>query len=475
MGLRTLIADIARETYTTVIGRPRQIEGEQGVVSDGLMASMVRPGVGGVYFLPVDEIIRRKGWQVYKDMLHDEQIKQCLRFKKLLIHGREWEIQPADSSPKAKEVAAFVQWNMERLNFNRVFEAGLSCLEFGYSWGEIVWGRAVYPGDGEQKVVVNRIAHRDPQRCYLEMDWHGNFTGHRQISMGQNILLPPQKGWFYTYNERFGDIYGESDLRSAYRSWWAKKFIINFWNVFLERLGQPMMLMKYPQGASDDLKAILKKILTNLSSKTEVLVPAGVEVNLIEATRAAGNGNYEGALKFHNSSIAKAILMSTIFSEADSTRVSQDIGFVHLRMLFKMTDMIAQDMVKSFMDQVVRQLIAFNYGEENVEKLLPKFIWQDYGQYSAQLIADEIRQLHAAGIIEMDQSDVNYVRSILGLPIRDPDDHPDKVIRPVALPLTGQGAAKPPPPDQGNKNASKGGGAAAEEEQPAGPSTPGGS
>ncbi len=54
---------------------------------------------------------------------------------------------------------------------------------------------------------------------------------------------------------------------------------------------------------------------------------------------------------------------------------------------------------------------------------------------------------------------MNYVRSVLGLPLRDEDEKPDEVIRPAALPLTGQGAAQPPAPGQGNTNADKGGSA----------------
>jgi hypothetical protein len=89
-----------KDTYAAAIGRPRAIEGEQMVVSNGLMASMTRPAGGGVYFLPVDEIIRRKGWSVYKDMLHDEQVKACLAFKRILIHGRTWELKPAFTLPE---------------------------------------------------------------------------------------------------------------------------------------------------------------------------------------------------------------------------------------------------------------------------------------------------------------------------------------------------------------------------------------
>jgi hypothetical protein len=73
------------------------------------------------------------------------------------------------------------------------------------------------------------------------------------------------------------------------------------------------------------------------------------------------------------------------------------------------------------MEQVGNPLLELNFEKP----LIPKFIWQDYGQFEGQVVADEIRQLHAAGIIDMDQTDVNYVRSIMGLPLRD-DDNPTK-------------------------------------------------
>ena len=93
------------DSFASVIGRPRAIEGEQMVVSDGLMAAMTRPAQGGVYFLPVDEIIRRNGWKVYNEMLHDDQVKACLAFKKILITGREYELVPPDeNNPKAVEI-----------------------------------------------------------------------------------------------------------------------------------------------------------------------------------------------------------------------------------------------------------------------------------------------------------------------------------------------------------------------------------
>ena len=509
-----------QDTFASAVGRPRAIEGEQMVVSDGLMASMVRPQSGGVYFLPVDEINRRKGWKIYKEMLHDDQVKACLAFKKILIAGRTWEIKPSFTLPdppkfvkkpvpptppaapapkvtaaaavpgakpnpftkqppagmergpmpdgsdytppaqedqdkhnQAQEIAAFVQWALERINMNHVFSETLTELEFGYSMGELVWERTQY--QGKQVVTLKKIAHRDPEQLYLQIDQHGNYVGVQQLSMGQNITLAPIKTFLFSHNKKFGNIYGDSDLRGAYRSYWAKKFVINFWNVFLERMGSPMTLIKYPTGADQGLKDTLKKILSNLGSKTEVLVPEGVTVDLVEAKRS-GNADYAASLAFHNNSIARAILMNSLFGvggEGGSDRGSDAQSYLQLRILFKMADEISKQLAAELQCQVIKQLVELNYGEDAE---LPTFIWQDYGQFEGMKIADEIRQLHAAGIVDMDQTDVNYVRSVLGLPLRGENDKQDEVIRPAPLPPPGSGAP-PPPAETGNTRADKGG------------------
>lgn len=431
------------------------------VLGNDLLASMTSVREGGIYFMPSDEIIRRKGWATYKEMLNDDQVKAALAFKKILIAGRTHEIAPGDDSDNAKLQAKFVEEVMCRICADDVFTEALSALEFGFSIGEKVFIRDKWDEDGQQYVFLKKIAHRDPQGIQIEADIHGNFTGARQydvtaVAANNIIALDAEKLWLFTHEKRFGNNYGTSDLRAAYRPWWAKKFIVQFWNVFLERMGSPMTTMKYPQGASEELKRTLKQIMRNLSSKTEILIPEGVEINLVEATRG-GQATYADALAFHNNSIARAILMVGLFgADGDNQRQSQgnSQGFIQLRLLFKMADRISQSLAKSFMEQVINPLLDLNFDQP----IYPRFIWQDYGQFEGMKIADEIRQLHAAGIIDMDQVDVNYVRSVLGLPLRGENDKQDEVIRPAPLPPPGSGAP-PPPAETGNTRADKGGSA----------------
>lgn len=441
------------------IGRPRTIEGEKMVVGNSVLASMMLPRDGGVYFLSVDDIVARKGWATYKEMLNDDQVKAVLEFKKVLVAGRKWEISPGDQSDDGKKQADFAMDNLYRVNIDQVFRNALSAFEFGYSLAEIVFERAKWDGDSQQHVMLKKLAHRDPRELQLKMDFNGNFIGARQVgvigaSSNNNIIeLPKEKLWLHTHDKRFDNLYGNPDLRAAYRSWYAKKFVMQFWNVYLERFGAPMTKMTYPLGASDQLKANLKSILMNLASKTEILVPQGVEVNLIEATRG-GNAGYADALAFHNNSIARAMLMVALLgADGDANRqtASDSQSYLHLRILFKMADEISQQLASDMMKQVIYPLIDLNFAKP----VYPKFVWQDYGQFEGMKVADEIRQLHVAGIIDMDQTDVNYVRSVLGLPIRSDEDEPDEVIRPAPMPSPGGGTV-PPAAEQGNDRAGKG-------------------
>jgi len=438
------------DLFAAVRGRPRAIEGEKMVIGRDLISAATGVGQGGVYFLPVDEIIKRYGWRTYKQMIHDDQIKTCLSFKKILIHGRAWELAPSDDSEQAKKIAKVIEKNLRDIDFNRVVKESLSALEFGYSVGELVWARKEI--DGETYILLDKIAHRDPEDIELKIDNHGNFIGVRQQVTGAVIEIEASKLWHYAHDGRFGNPYGNSDLRAAYRSWWAKKFIINFWNVFLERMGSPMTKMTYPVGATDELKETLKKILKNLSSKTEVLVPQGVEIELIEAKRA-GNASYDAALKYHNDSIARAILMVALLGETEG-QGSDSQSALHLRLLFKMADEISQSLTATFCKQVIEQMVSMNFPKGSAS---PRFIWQDYGQFEGMKVADTIRLLHAAGIIDMDQKDVNYARSILGLPLRLEGEKEDEVVRPQPLPPPADSNSPPPPANQGNDRAKKGG------------------
>lgn len=402
-------------------------------------------------FLNVDEIIRIKGgFTEYKRMKNDDAVKAALSFKKILVYGRAYDLDPASDSEKDKDVADFVTWAFKRAKIKRIVKEMLTALDYGFSVGEIIWEYALYKG--KPAITLKTIKFRDPETIEFSLDRHGNIVDVIQIDTQFNaneISIPYNKVIHFAHNGELGNVYGVSDLRSIYKNWWAKKFLVNFWNVYLERLGSPTLLMKYPKGASAKLQQTLKEILSDLGNRAEILVPEGVAVDVLESTRA-GQATYNEALIYHDGAIAKGILVPALLGFGDKqTRGADSQSRLQLRTLFKVTDEIGQECSELLQEKVIKQLVDLNFDVTEY----PDLIWQSYGEYEATEIADVIRLLHNAGVVDMDQEDVNYVRSIVGLPVRGRKDDEDEVLRPLPAP---QGTGANPPTSSGSGGASQG-------------------
>lgn len=434
------------EAYRAIVGRPRAIESELTVASMGQLVSWPGPftlvSKGDRFELVTpDDLITRFGYRIYREMLADDTVKACLGFKKVLIHGRAWEITPAggkDATEEQKKQAQFVQHVLQGTHWNRIMRETLSALEFGFSAGEIIWEVRDFKDYG-LKVVVKDVKHRDPEFIKIDVDKHANIVGFRQISgyMPHEIYIPPEKVIHYQINGQFGNHYGIPDLRAAYRAWWSKKFITQFWNVFLERFGSPLMMMKYPVGADAKLKDALKSILSSLSTRSDILVPEGVAVELVEASRA-GTAQYGEAITYCDVGISRALLVPALLGMGvDVKRGSDSQSRLHLRVLMKVAGDISTDLENIYSEKLVKPLIEMNFPDV---KDFPRFTFRDYGEYEAIEIVDSLINMWNAGMLDADQNDINYMRSILGAPMREEGDE-DELNRPEPTPLgTGPGA-----------------------------------
>lgn len=447
-----LLADKFRD----YVGRPRNSEKEQTHVEWGKISpalSWMRSKANGQWeLLSTDELIKKNGFKTYREMLSDETVKACLAFKKVLIHQRDWDIsfddkEGGDINEEQKKYADFVKDNLRNIGFNAVLRAMLTAFEYGYSVGEIIY--EVKPDDeGQLKIFIKEIKHRDPEFVKILVDPHGNIIKYIQTpGMIQEIEIDPSKIIHYAYQGEFSNHYGISDLRAAYRSWWSKKFIQQFWNIFLERFGQPLMKMTYPTGASPELLTNLRAIIESLSSRSDMLLPQGVEVELIEATRA-GTAAYGEALMYSDVAISRAILVPALLGMGvDIKRGSDSQSRLHLRVLMKIVGDVSQDLEAIITKKLVEPIIKMNFPDV---KECPRFVFRDYGEYEATEIVDSAINMFNAGMLDADQADINYLRSVLALPMRD-SDNPDEVMRAPPPPAgtspndpnaTGDGAGK---------------------------------
>lgn len=385
-----------------------------------------------------DDLLGRKGFSIYREMRNDDTIKACLNFKKVLISGREWEIEPAggnDSTDEQKQHAQFVEDVLRNCNMSNVMWQQLTALDFGSSYGEIIWKVDDWRGQG-LRIFVDNIKFRDPEWMFVTVDVYGNIMTFLQrggIYPGSagDIEIDPSKILHYGYNGDFQNHYGVSDLRAAYAAWWSKKFVTQFYNVFLERFGQPLMMMKYPQGASYELKNALKSILTNLSTKSDILVPDGVAVELVEATRS-GTAGYEQALNYYDVRLSRAILVPALLGMGvDIKRGSDSQSRLHLRVLMKVANHVSTDLEHIYSDKLCKPLVDMNFAGVSE---FPRFKFRDYGEYEAIEIVDSAINMWNAGMLDCDQNDINFLRSVLGFDLRD-EANEDSLMRPQPPPV----------------------------------------
>lgn len=432
--------------------RKRRARRETTVVG-GELISWALPGSGsGQYeMLSPDDLLTQKGWRVYREMQADDQIKACLWYKKVLLAARPYDIVPASDESQDKEIAEFVSDCFKRIEFEKRLYEMLSAFEVGVSFGEILWEVE------DSKIKLKDIKFRDPEWMYINVDKHGNILEFVQKpSSGpdvKEIHIHPDKILHYAYQSKYSNHYGISDLRAAYRAWWSKKYITQFWNVFLERFGAPLMKMTYPAGSSVQLKDQLKEIMRNLSSKTDILVPEGVVIELIEATRA-GQAKYDEALIYYDVRIATALLIPALLGMGvDTKRGSDSQSRLHLRTLMKVIQHIGTEISGAFEKKIIKPLVDMNFDTNKY----PKFLFQDYGEFESFEISSAIVELFNSGMLDPDQEDINFARSILGLATRDEDEE-DEVLRSQPPPIgtspndpndTGTGA------QQGNQRAAK--------------------
>ena len=159
-------------------GRPMNIEREVLVVGGEIAQSFLPAKNGGVYVQSPDSLLRTKGFSIYRDMRSDDQVKLTLNFKKILVHGRAWEIKPASDSQTDEDIAKFVQMNLESINLKHIIKEALTALDFGFSIAEIVW--KVSEQDGKKVILLKDIKHRDPERMEAQIDKYGNILQWEQ-------------------------------------------------------------------------------------------------------------------------------------------------------------------------------------------------------------------------------------------------------------------------------------------------------
>ena len=427
-----------------------------------------------------DPVVRRKGIQIYKEMMEDDQIKACIEIRKQSRLSTPWNIVSADdASTEANKYRDYILHCFERMEStleNALYEI-YSAIEHGFSISEIIF-EIIPDGPFEGLMGIKAIKTRDPLHYDFKTDVFGNLLGIVYSGVGANLLpasggsqptygpmqgqssmqsgfgnnsnpFPKDKFIIYSYNSQFNNFYGRSDLLAAYRSWLSKKHVMKFWNIWLERYAAPFPVITVDpdQIQKKGVMTELDNFIKNLSAKAGIRVPKGVTIDLKEG-QAARAAVYTEAINTHNKLISHAILVPNLLGftgdqGSGGSGGSYGLGSKQFDAFYWVLDKMGRDTAEDIVgEQIIKRLLNLSF--PNVDpKLCPRFKYEEINEESITARATILTTLANGGFVSPDEE---WVREFLTIPKKDPNVElptPKALLGPF-----GGGNGQPTPDDQ---------------------------
>ena len=219
---------------------------------------------------------------VVREMGNDPIVGAILFAVEMLLRRVPVNVQPADESAAAQELAQFIEECLGDMSTDWADTLAeiLTMLPYGWAYMEIVYkqrGGDVDAPEKRSKYSDSRIGWRkwsirgQETRERWEFDESGGVQGMWQRNDTGTVLVPIEKALLFRTTQRKSNPEGRSVLRSAYRAWYFKRNVENIEGIGIERDLAGLPVAKVPPGvlaAETDGEraqlAAIKEIVTNI-------------------------------------------------------------------------------------------------------------------------------------------------------------------------------------------------------------------
>jgi len=373
-------------------------------------------GIGNLPIYNPDDLVEKKGLEIYRTMQRrDGQVKAVFMLKKHARLSTPWSIRPEDEDDQdAVKQAEFIEHCFSEMkgNVNNTLLKIWNAMRDGFSVAEINY-KILSTGEFKGMIGIDNIKVRKAINYMFKCDEHGNIEEKGLIESG-NKPLPVNKFILFTYNPNDDDadsLYGESDFRAAYRYYFSNDIVQRFWNVFLEKFGQPTVIGRYEAGTPKIKQDEYLEILKNIQTNTAMVMPKGLEAELLEATRR-GDAGYKSAFDTNNAMIARALLVGTLLMDTGE-KGSWALSKTHFDIFIYILDYLGTETEDSIVrEQIIRRLIDFNFTQPKY----PYFKFESLIKEDQKAKAEIAKMLVDAGLINQEEE---WVRGFLKIPAKE--------------------------------------------------------
>lgn len=261
---------------------------------------------------------RGKGLKIYDELERDCEAYADLQKRKLAVIARPWQVDPASDATADQEAAEIVRRQLQGLGFDQLTLDLLDATLKGYAVAEVMWEAR------DSELVARRVIPRDQRRFVFDEESRLRMLTREKLWDG--IELPPLKFLVHRFGAKDGSPYG---LGLGHKLFWPvyfKKQDISFWLVFADKFGSPTGLGKYPSGASTAEQTKLLDALKAIAQDAGIIIPQGMEVELLEAARTGSIDTYEKLARYMDEQIQRCVLGETITGSSKSTGLGSGVA-----------------------------------------------------------------------------------------------------------------------------------------------------
>ena len=272
-----------------------------------------------------DDLIGRKGFKIYRNMMIDEQVKAVVKFKRDAITSRDFVFVLDDervSETEAKNRIEIYEDMIDNMagSFNDGLNYVMSAMYQGFSLTEKVYD--TFDHKDKPYLGIKKLTPKPFETFQFDVDDYGNIDECKQTMDGQEQKIDLSKFIYHLHNPEFDQHYGQSELREAYRSWYSKDVIIRLYNQFLERFAGGFVVARPADGTTltqgtKEFNAI-KAAIDNIRQQTSILFPSKME---LEMHNPSTTDQFEKAIIVHDLQIAKALLVPNLLGVSHSSEV----------------------------------------------------------------------------------------------------------------------------------------------------------
>jgi len=240
-----------------------------------------------------------KGIRLYEEIERDAHAFACLHKRKMAVISRPWEVTPASESPLDMRAAEVVEAQLDAIGFDHLCLNLLDAINKGFAVGEILWVL------NKLGIAASEVRARDQRRFWFGENYELRLKTLTNLLPGE--ALPERKFIVHTLGAKDNNPYGLGLGSKLFWLVWFKRQGITFWLTLLDKFGSPTSVGKYPAGTQPPDQQKLLDALSAISQDAGVIVPDGMVIELLEATRG-GNAGYEQMIRYMDEQISYCVL-----------------------------------------------------------------------------------------------------------------------------------------------------------------------